>query len=206
MQLLYLCQWQHSVFYLKRSNRVRRNLEMDFMILHQWFHENHMTLNPGKCHYMIIGSKDLSHMIMLNNNEITSSSEEKLLGILLDTKLNFESHIGSLGRKADQKINILAKLKNLTSDQRNLQLNSVIKYQFIYCSLICIFTLYYIYVIYIRHTMIYTSYYFNSILTKTIQKLFIKNSWISRSSILQISKWLASVDHEWYFHLKTKHF
>ena len=149
---------------------------MDFMILHQWFHENHMTLNPGKCHYMIIGSKDLSHMIMLNNNEITSSSEEKLLGILLDTKLNFESHIGSLGRKADQKINILARLKNLTSDQRNLQLNSVIKYQFIYCSLICIFTSYYIYVIYIRHTMIYTSYYFNSILTKTIQKLFTKNS------------------------------
>ena len=32
----------------KYLNRIRRNLEMEFMILHQWFHENHMTLNPEK--------------------------------------------------------------------------------------------------------------------------------------------------------------
>ena len=33
---------------------------MDFMILRQRFHENHIILNPlyGKCHYMVIGSKD----------------------------------------------------------------------------------------------------------------------------------------------------
>ena len=125
----------------KNLNRIRRNLEMEFMILHQWFHENHMTLNPGKCHYMVIGSRDLSHEIMLNNNKITSSNEEKLLGIFLDSKLNFESHIGSLCRKAGQKISALARLKNyLTSDQRNLLLNSVIKSQFTYCPLIWMFT------------------------------------------------------------------
>ena len=60
----------------KDLNRLRRNLEMDFMILHQWFHENHMTSNPGKCHYMVIGCRDLLHEIMLNNNKITSSNEE----------------------------------------------------------------------------------------------------------------------------------
>ena len=111
----------------KNLNRIRRNLEMEFMILHQWFHENHMTLNPGKYHYMVIGSRDLSHEIMLNNNKITSSNEEKLLGIFLDSKLNFESYIGSLCRKAGQKMSALARLKNyLTSDQINLLLNSVI--------------------------------------------------------------------------------
>ena len=90
---------------------------------------------------MVIGSRDLSHEIMLNNNKITSSNEEKLLGIFLDSKLNFESHIGSLCRKADQKISALARLKNyLTSDQRNLLLNSVIKSQFTYCPLIWMFT------------------------------------------------------------------
>ena len=125
----------------KNLNRIRRNLEMEFMILHQWFHENHMTLNPGKCHYMVIGSRDLSHEIMLNNKKITSSNEEKLLGIFLDSKLNFESHIGSLCRKAGQKRSALARLKNyLTSDQRNLLLNSVIKSQFTYCPLIWMFT------------------------------------------------------------------
>ena len=60
---------------------------MDFLILHQCFHENHTTLNPGKCHYMVIGSSDTSIEIMLNSNNITSSNEEKLLGIFLDCKL-----------------------------------------------------------------------------------------------------------------------
>ena len=133
----------------KDLNRIRRNLEMEFMILHQWFHENHMTLNPGNCHYIVIGSRDLSHEIMLNNNKITSSNEEKLLDIFIDSKLNFESHIGSLCRKADQKISALARLTNyLTSDKRNsllnsvinLLLNSVIKSQFTYCPLIWMFT------------------------------------------------------------------
>ena len=83
--------------------------------------------------YINIGSKDLSHEIMLNNSKITSSNEEKLLGIFLESKLNFESHIGSLCRKTGQNINALAKLKNyLTSNQRNLLLNSVIKTQFTY--------------------------------------------------------------------------
>ena len=85
---------------------------------------------------MVIGSRDLSREIMLNNNKITSSNEKKLLGIFLDSKLNFERNIGSLCRKADQKISALARLKNyLTSDQRNLLFNSVIKSQFTYCPL-----------------------------------------------------------------------
>ena len=49
------------------------------MVLHQWFQKNRMTFNP---------ENGLSNKIMLNNNEITSSNEEKLLGILLDSKLN----------------------------------------------------------------------------------------------------------------------
>ena len=56
----------------KDLNWIRIPLEMHFMILHQWFHENHMTLNLGNCHYIVIGSRDLSHAIMLNNNKITS--------------------------------------------------------------------------------------------------------------------------------------
>ena len=150
--MLSSCLFQNAIFVImlmatlcilleKDLNRIRRNFEIDFMILHQWFHENHMTLNPGKCHYMVLGSRDLVHDIMPNNSNITSSNEEKLLGIFLDSKLNFESHIASLCRKTCQKINALATLNSyLTSDQRNLLLNSVIKSQFTYCSLIWMFT------------------------------------------------------------------
>ena len=48
----------------------------------KWFPENHMVLNPGKCHYIVIGDDDPPYKIILNKNEIVSSNEEKLLGIL----------------------------------------------------------------------------------------------------------------------------
>ena len=80
----------------KNMRKIKNDLEMDFMILHKWFHENHMVLNPGKCHYIVIGDDDPSHKTILNNNEIASSNEENLLDILLDNKLNFDSHITSL--------------------------------------------------------------------------------------------------------------
>ena len=70
---------------------------------------------------------------------MTSSNWEKLLSIFLDSKLNFESHVGSLCRKAGQKINALARLKNALATY-HLPLNSVIKSRFTYCPLIWMFT------------------------------------------------------------------
>ena len=55
--------------------KIKNDLEMDFIILHKWFHENHMVLlNSGKCHLIVIGDDDRSHKIMLNNNELSSSN------------------------------------------------------------------------------------------------------------------------------------
>ena len=51
------------------------------MTLHKWLYENHIVLNS-----IVIGDGDLTHKIILNNNEIGSSNEEKPLRILLDSK------------------------------------------------------------------------------------------------------------------------
>ena len=68
--------------------KIKDDLEMVFMILHKWFQENCMVVNPGKCHYIVIGDDDSSHKKILNDNENASFNEEKLLRILLDSKLN----------------------------------------------------------------------------------------------------------------------
>ena len=76
-----------------------------------------MVLNPGKYHYIEIGD-DPSYKIILDNIEIASSNEEKLLGILLDSKLNFDSHITFHCKKVDQKLSALSKIDHyLTPDQ-----------------------------------------------------------------------------------------
>ena len=107
--------------------KIKNDLEMGFRILHKWFHENHMVINPDKCHYIVIGDDDPTQKIILNNNEIASSNEEKLLGILLDSKLNFDSHITFLCKKAGQKRSALARISHyLIQDQKLLLLNSAV--------------------------------------------------------------------------------
>ena len=101
--------------------KIKNDLEMDFMIFHKWFHENHMVLNPGKCHYIVIGDNGATQKIILNNNEIASSNEGKFLGILLDSKLNFDSHITS---PAGPKRSAPARISHyLTQNQKLLLLN-----------------------------------------------------------------------------------
>ena len=96
-----------------------------------------MVLNPGKCHYIVISGDDPTHKLILNHNEIASFNEGKLLGILLESKLNFDSHFTSLCIKASQKLSALARMNNyLTPDQKLLLLNSVVKSQFSYYPLI----------------------------------------------------------------------
>ena len=100
-----------------------------------------MVLNPGKCHYIVIGDDDSSHKTIFSNNQITSSNEEKLLGILLESKLNFDSRITSLFKKADQKLSALARKNHYpTPDQKILLFNAVVKSQFSYCPVIWMFT------------------------------------------------------------------
>ena len=103
-----LCHFADDDTLHASGKNLTKNLEMGFIILHKWFHEKQLILNPEECYYMVISTKDPPHKIILNNNENTSSNAEKLLGILLDCKLNFES---LFYRKLDQNINPLAKLK-----------------------------------------------------------------------------------------------
>ena len=89
----------------------------------------------------MIGDDDPTHKIILNNNEISSSNEEKLSGILLDSKLNFDFHITSLCKKAGQKLSALARTNHyLAQDQKLLLLNTVVKSNFSHCPLTWMFT------------------------------------------------------------------
>lgn len=53
-----------------------------------------MIVNPGSCHYMLIGSYDPI------STEITGSIMEKLLGVAIDHKLSFDVRTKFLCKKA----------------------------------------------------------------------------------------------------------
>ena len=72
-----------------------------------------------------------------DNLLLENSKEEVVLGITIDNKLTFDSHIKSIHRKAGQKLGALLKITNyLNSSQKKLIFSRMIKSQFSYCPLI----------------------------------------------------------------------
>ena len=71
---------------------------------------------------------------------LEASELETELGIQIDNKLNFESHIKSLCSKASQNLGALQRFLNrLDVQKKNLLFSSVIKSQLGYCPLVWMF-------------------------------------------------------------------
>ena len=60
----------------KKCDKIKNDLKMDFVFLRRWFYENHLVLNPDKCHYIVIHDHDRANKLILNNKKIISSNEE----------------------------------------------------------------------------------------------------------------------------------
>ena len=100
--------------------------------LFEWFSVNQMKANPDKCHFVASESKDL--VINVENNEITNSKCEKLLGIKIDHKLTFTAHIDKIFKKAGQKLNALfGVIPYMNITKRRTLLNTFFIFKFNYC-------------------------------------------------------------------------
>ena len=76
--------------------------------LSKWFNEKQVKANPDKCHF--ICSSSVKKSIMIKNEQIRSSSCENILGVFLDSKLTFQSHIDNTCKKASQKLNAISRI------------------------------------------------------------------------------------------------
>ena len=105
----------------------KSTLSSDFMIVEDWFFENYMTLNPGKCYFMCI-SKNVSDSELLNFNDLNlkNCKEVEILGITINRNLNFKGHIKNICRKAGQKLSALLRISShINADKKSfiLQIN-----------------------------------------------------------------------------------
>ena len=72
-------------------------LELDSAHAIKWFSDNYMKLNEDKRHLLTFGNmSDDSVSIKIGSSTIANSTEEKLLGATLDSKLTFEQHVSNL--------------------------------------------------------------------------------------------------------------
>jgi len=110
-------------------------------LLQKWFYDNYMVLNPDKCCYMRLGSNvEKADLILEDGTKIPFSEEFVVLGVTIDSKLTFYSHLKILCKKVANKLNALTRIAPyLDHNQINLIYNSFFKGQLSYCPLIWTF-------------------------------------------------------------------
>ena len=103
-----------------------------------WFGNNPMKANPGKCHLLL--STKSPELVSIDGIQIKSSTAETLLGITIDSELNFDNHLSAICNKVSRKINALGRIANYTSlEKRRIVMKTFIESQFNYCPLIWMF-------------------------------------------------------------------
>ena len=78
-----------------------------------WFGNNLMKANPGKCHLLL--STKSPEVVSIDGMQIKSSTAETLLGINIDSELNFDIHLSAICNKVSRKINALGRIANYMS-------------------------------------------------------------------------------------------
>ena len=69
-----------------------------------------MKANPGKCHLLL--STKSPEVVSIDGIQIKSSTAETLLGITIDSELNYDNHLSAIFNKVSRKINALGRIAN----------------------------------------------------------------------------------------------
>ena len=98
-----------------------------------WFGNNHMKANPGKCHLLL--STKSPEVVSIDGIQITSSTAETVLGITIDSQRNFENHLSAICNKVSRKKNnALRRIANyMPIEKRHIMMKIFIESQFTFC-------------------------------------------------------------------------
>ena len=119
---------------LQNTEEVISSLQSSSKNLFQWLSDNQMKDNTEKFH--LIMRTDKSVNFKLGGSLIERSDCEKMLGVKIDYKLNFEEHEKTLCSKANNKLRALARTTTYMSDRKKkILMNSFFNAQFNYCPL-----------------------------------------------------------------------
>ena len=91
-------------------------LQICILKLFEWFSNNHMKMNSDKCH-LILSSNDENKKIELNGEAINNTQVQKLLGVHIDYKLKFDTHIDTFCKKVRKKLALARIIQYMSTNQ-----------------------------------------------------------------------------------------
>ena len=125
----------------KNVEEVIACLEFDIENAISWYRENNMVANPDKFQMMFIGLKESKRYCHdINGNIIVNTDTVKLLGVTIDSKLNFREHVTHICKKMNQKTGAFSRIaRYLDVDKAKILYHAFILSNFNYCPLIWMF-------------------------------------------------------------------
>ena len=98
-----------------------------------------MKANPSKFQFMVISSKRIKQKCLDIGNGITLQSEPsvKVLGVIIDDRLQYSEHISACCSKSARQLNALSRIsRNINFKSKSIFYNSFIASNFNYCPLV----------------------------------------------------------------------
>ena len=87
----------------KRVSTIIGSLRHEFTILSKWFYNKFMVRNPEKRSFMLLGVDDpLQTNLVCGDQILEKTIQEKVLGVTLDNKLNFATHLLNITKNANK--------------------------------------------------------------------------------------------------------
>ena len=117
----------------KDITQIRSNMQDSLDQLSNWCDNNHMVINPIKTKSMTIATRQKHQLSplpldLVNGAKIEQVSEHRLLGITIDNKLRWDSHINNVCKTVSRRVFLLSKLRYIVDiDTRKLFFNAHIK-------------------------------------------------------------------------------
>ena len=118
---------------------IEEELEKLTRLLVNWVNANGLLLNLKKTNFMLFSRRNLQQnlSVLIDNVKIERVKEAKFLGVILNEKLSWLTHINALKSKMSRYIGIMYKIKAFIPLQARLQIyHSFIQSHLNYCSLV----------------------------------------------------------------------
>ena len=114
-----------------------RVLEEIVCTTRKWFSENGMVANPEKFQHMLLGTNNDHKLCLKIDDQINYQClQVKLLGVTIDSRLNFNKHILELCSKVNRKLSAFSSIKNyLDKNQAHRLCIKTVLATFNYCLL-----------------------------------------------------------------------
>ena len=108
-------------------DEIVNELQRDLCDFGTWCKSNKLTINTKKSNFVIYGTNQKINRIgncklSLQNDQLTRSQSYKYLGVFLDSRLNFNTHIDNCSKIVSHKLYILSKIRHFITENTSTRI------------------------------------------------------------------------------------